>query len=113
MVSGKIYKDEGLPKALGNKGTLAKYQSKQEKMSLVLGMRVTKPCKLEDRNKVNKFIEMWGNFGREQGSPLADSHRSNSSLLLGTFTWKIRQVKTKLVLKMTHLQCHYQGLSLT
>jgi len=57
MVSGKIYKDEGLPEALGNKGRLAKYQSKQEKMSLFLGMRVTKPCKLEDRNMVNKFIE--------------------------------------------------------
>lgn len=98
------------PRRQGKMGTLAKYQSKQEKMSLFLGKRVTKPCKLEDRNMVSKFIEkgtskekVWkhGNVGqfwkgtREQGSPLADSHRSNSSLLLGTFTWKIRQVKTR------------------
>ena len=47
----------GLPGALGNKGTLAKYRREQGNMTLLFRNRGAKLYKLVDENMVNKFIK--------------------------------------------------------
>ena len=47
---------KGLPGVWGNKETLAKYRREQGNMNPFIGSRGTKLYKLEDENKVSKFI---------------------------------------------------------